>query len=246
MPSVFLISDTHFGHEKTCTVFKREDGSPLRIFKDVDHMNEYMVMQHNRVVKSSDKPEAAPAQDAAPATTAAAPAATASPAPAKSTTNKGDIAWMLMSTALVLMMSIPALALFYGGMVRAKNMLSVLMQVFVVFSLITVLWCVYGYSLAFTEGNAFIGGGQDAQQIAVAAGLETLGPALVEAVTRALQDGQNGYVPSAGIAPAREAVAAEYVRRGMPVTADRVVITEGTSEIQRLVIARAISGIHIP
>ena len=61
-------------------------------------------------------------------------------------------------TALVLMMSVPALALFYGGMVRSKNMLSVLMQVFVVFSLITVLWCVYGYSLAFTEGNAFFGG----------------------------------------------------------------------------------------
>jgi Amt family ammonium transporter len=81
------------------------------------------------------------------------------PAPAaKSTTNKGDIAWMLTSTALVLMMSIPALALFYGGMVRAKNMLSVLMQVFVVFSLIVVLWCIYGYSLAFTEGNAYIGG----------------------------------------------------------------------------------------
>jgi Amt family ammonium transporter len=65
---------------------------------------------------------------------------------------------MLVSTALVLMMSVPALALFYGGMVRSKNMLSVLMQVFVVFSLITVLWCVYGYSLAFTEGNAFFGG----------------------------------------------------------------------------------------
>ena len=63
-----------------------------------------------------------------------------------------------MSTALVLMMSVPALALFYGGMVRSKNMLSMLMQVFVVFSLITVLWCVYGYSLAFTEGNAFFGG----------------------------------------------------------------------------------------
>ncbi|HEX2648344.1 MAG TPA: ammonium transporter [Burkholderiales bacterium] len=77
------------------------------------------------------------------------------PAPAP---NKGDIAWMLTSTALVLMMSVPALALFYGGMVRSKNMLSVLMQVFVVFSLVTVLWCVYGYSLAFTEGNAFIGG----------------------------------------------------------------------------------------
>jgi len=58
----------------------------------------------------------------------------------------------------VLMMSVPALALFYGGMVRSKNMLSMLMQVFVVFSLVTVLWCVYGYSLAFTEGNAFFGG----------------------------------------------------------------------------------------
>ena len=65
---------------------------------------------------------------------------------------------MLTSTALVLLMSVPALALFYGGLVRSKNMLSVLMQVFVVFSLITVLWCVYGYSLAFTEGNAYIGG----------------------------------------------------------------------------------------
>jgi Amt family ammonium transporter len=72
--------------------------------------------------------------------------------------NKGDTAWMLTSTALVLLMSVPALALFYGGLVRSKNMLSVLMQVFVVFSLISVLWCVYGYSLAFTEGNAFFGG----------------------------------------------------------------------------------------
>jgi Amt family ammonium transporter len=78
----------------------------------------------------------------------------AKPAP---TPNKGDVAWMLTSTALVLLMSVPALALFYGGLVRAKNMLSVLMQVFVVFSLITVLWCIYGYSLAFTEGNAYFG-----------------------------------------------------------------------------------------
>jgi Amt family ammonium transporter len=74
------------------------------------------------------------------------------------TPNKGDVTWMLVSTALVIMMSVPALALFYGGMVRAKNALSVLMQVFVVFSLVTVLWCIYGYSLAFTEGNAFFGG----------------------------------------------------------------------------------------
>src|SRR5688500_12495623 len=65
---------------------------------------------------------------------------------------------MLTCTALVLLMSVPALALFYGGLVRSKNMLSVLMQVFLVFSLITVLWFIYGYSLAFTEGNAFFGG----------------------------------------------------------------------------------------
>jgi ammonium transporter, Amt family len=100
-------------------------------------------------VMAQDKP-AAPAA-AAPA---AAPSATAAPAP---TPNKGDVAWMLTSTALVLMMSVPALALFYGGLVRSKNMLSVLMQVFVVFSLVTVLWCIYGYSLAFTEGNAYFG-----------------------------------------------------------------------------------------
>jgi Amt family ammonium transporter len=72
--------------------------------------------------------------------------------------DKGDTAWMLTSTALVLLMSVPALALFYGGLVRSKNMLSVLMQVFVGFSLISVLWFVYGYSFAFTTGNAFFGG----------------------------------------------------------------------------------------
>ena len=72
--------------------------------------------------------------------------------------NKGDTAWMLVSTLLVIMMTVPGLALFYGGLVRSKNMLSVLMQVMVSFSLIVVLWCLYGYSLAFTEGNAFIGG----------------------------------------------------------------------------------------
>jgi Amt family ammonium transporter len=102
---------------------------------------------------SAPAPAAAPAAPAA-APAAAAPAATAAPAP---TPNKGDTAWMLTSTAFVLLMSVPALGLFYGGMVRSKNVLSVLMQVFVVFSLIVVLWCVYGYSLAFTEGNAYFG-----------------------------------------------------------------------------------------
>ena len=104
--------------------------------------------------KAGEPGPAAAAPAAAPA-----PSATATPAPTPTPTpNKGDIAWMLTSTALVLMMSVPALALFYGGLVRSKNMLSVLMQVFVTFSLITVLWCIYGYSMAFTEGNAFFGG----------------------------------------------------------------------------------------
>jgi ammonium transporter, Amt family len=79
-------------------------------------------------------------------------------APVVPTANKGDTAWMIMATVLVILMVIPGLALFYGGMVRAKNMLSVLMQVFVIFSLMAVLWALYGYSIAFTEGNAFFGG----------------------------------------------------------------------------------------
>lgn len=74
------------------------------------------------------------------------------------TVNKGDTAWMIVATVLVILMVIPGLALFYGGMVRAKNMLSVLMQVFIIFSMVSVLWALYGYSIAFTEGNAFFGG----------------------------------------------------------------------------------------
>ncbi len=74
------------------------------------------------------------------------------------TVNKGDTAWMIVATVLVILMVIPGLALFYGGMVRAKNMLSILMQVFIIFSLMAVLWALYGYSVAFTEGSPFIGG----------------------------------------------------------------------------------------
>jgi ammonium transporter, Amt family len=72
--------------------------------------------------------------------------------------NKGDTSWMIVATVLVSLMTIPGLALFYGGLVRSKNMLSLLMQVFTVFSLCMVLWVIYGYSLAFTEGNGFFGG----------------------------------------------------------------------------------------
>ena len=92
---------------------------------------------------------------AAPAAGAPAAPAEAAPAPVP---NKGDTAWLLVSTALVIMMTVPALALFYGGLVRTKNMLSMLMQCLVIFSLIMVLWAIYGYSLAFTEGNPFFGG----------------------------------------------------------------------------------------
>ncbi|SHO63581.1 ammonium transporter, Amt family [Pseudoxanthobacter soli DSM 19599] len=87
---------------------------------------------------------------------AAAPAAPA--APAVPTINTGDTAWMMVSTVLVLLMTIPGLALFYGGLVRTKNMLSVLMQVLTITAVLVVVWCVYGYSLSFTSGNAFIGG----------------------------------------------------------------------------------------
>ncbi|MBL0353505.1 MAG: ammonium transporter [Dechloromonas sp.] len=88
------------------------------------------------------------AAEAVPAAVAAAPVLKV---------DKGDNAWLMVCAALVILMSIPGLALFYGGLVRSKNMLSVLMQVFTIFSLITVLWVVYGYSAAFTEGNAFFG-----------------------------------------------------------------------------------------
>lgn len=87
----------------------------------------------------------------------AAPAAPAAAAPAF-TVDKGDTTWMMISTVLVLLMTIPGLALFYGGLVRSKNMLSVLMQVFTITAVVMLIWVFYGYSLAFTPGNSFVGG----------------------------------------------------------------------------------------
>ncbi len=113
------------------------------------------------VAATASAPDAAapaPKAEAAPAPAAASAAEPASAAASTPVANKGDNAWMLVSTLLVIMMTVPGLALFYGGLVRSKNMLSVLMQVMVTFSLIVVLWALYGYSLAFTEGNAFVGG----------------------------------------------------------------------------------------
>jgi Amt family ammonium transporter len=71
--------------------------------------------------------------------------------------DKADTAWMMLSTVLVILMAIPGLALFYGGMVRAKNVLATLMQVLLVFCLLSVLWMVYGYSLAFTGPGRWLG-----------------------------------------------------------------------------------------
>ncbi|MDF2446560.1 MAG: ammonium transporter [Moraxellaceae bacterium] len=108
-------------------------------------------------------PEAAPAPDAAVAAApeaAAAPAAEAAPADdyVAPKYDMGNISWMMTSTVLVIFMSLPGLALFYGGMVRKKNMVSVLMQTFTIFCVIAVLWVVFGYSVAFSNGNAYFGG----------------------------------------------------------------------------------------
>ena len=110
-------------------------------------------------VTAPAEPAAAAATDAAaaPAPEAAATAAPAAEAPAPKL-DSGDTAWMLTSTLLVILMTIPGLALFYGGLARSKNMLSVLVQVFVIFSLISVLWSLYGYSLTFAGEGKFFGG----------------------------------------------------------------------------------------
>ncbi|NPT40599.1 ammonium transporter [Paraburkholderia sp. 1N] len=102
---------------------------------------------------------AAAAPDASAAAAAAAPAAPTAPFSVDSSKiNSGDTAWMLTSTALVLFMTIPGLALFYGGMVRKKSVLAILMQSFAITCLVSIVWVIVGYSLAFTPGNSFIGG----------------------------------------------------------------------------------------
>ncbi|WP_343518197.1 ammonium transporter [Sphingomonas sp.] len=101
------------------------------------------------------------AQDAAGNVAEAAPAAAAAFTPTAEMVNKGDVAWMLVASAFVLMMSVPALALFYGGLVRTKNMLSVLMQVLTIVCVAALVWFSWGYSMAFTNGgdlNKFVGG----------------------------------------------------------------------------------------
>jgi Amt family ammonium transporter len=114
-------------------------------------------VQAGEAVPAEAVTEISPADPAlaAEALPESAPVEAAAPAPAA---NKGDTAWMLIATVLVTLMVIPGLALFYGGLVRSKNMLSVLMQTFVIFSLMGLLWAIYGYSVAFTGGSPFFGG----------------------------------------------------------------------------------------
>jgi Amt family ammonium transporter len=102
-------------------------------------------------------PAVAAADAKAPAAAPAAASAEAAAPAAAPVPNKGDTAWMTVATLLVILMTLPGLALFYGGLVRSKNMLSVLMQVFMVSALIYVLWVLYGYTVAFTGGSPFFG-----------------------------------------------------------------------------------------
>ena len=108
-------------------------------------------------VSPSFAEETMPAAEAVMATTDAAAAVASAPVP-----DKGDTTWMMLSTLLVILMIVPGLSLFYGGLVRAKNMLSVLSQVFGIFALISILWVIYGYSLAFGDGKIFV---QDLEQV---------------------------------------------------------------------------------
>ncbi|HEY1541526.1 MAG TPA: hypothetical protein VGG01_03870, partial [Xanthobacteraceae bacterium] len=130
----------------------------------IGHTTAYAQAQAPTAAPAPAAPAAPPAA-AAPAAPAAAAPATPPPPPAcdakvqtKCTVNSGDTAWMLTSVALVLMMTIPGLGLFYGGMVRKKNVGDTIMTSFAITCLITVLWMVCTYSLAFRAGGAFIGG----------------------------------------------------------------------------------------
>ncbi|MEY2943297.1 MAG: ammonium transporter [Pseudomonadota bacterium] len=132
---------------------------------------------------------AAASTAAAPVVAAAAPVLIKAPDAVQQAAmvNKGDTAWMLVSSALVLMMSVPALALFYGGLVRTKNMLSVLMQVFMIVSIAALVWCCWGYSMAFTSGSGALA--------PYVGGLAKAGLVGVSAATYSATFSNNVYIP---------------------------------------------------
>ena len=108
-----------------------------------------------------------------------------------STINSGDTAWMLVATTLVLFMMIPGLALFYAGLVRAKNVLSVFMQCFALTAVLSIVWLVCGYSLAFSDGNSLVGG----LQLSFLAGVGADTPPRADAPVRASLSGRRGGFP---------------------------------------------------
>ncbi|HEX7272734.1 MAG TPA: ammonium transporter [Casimicrobiaceae bacterium] len=145
-----------------CNLTLADDKTPMPEIKSGDAAKAAAPAAPAAAPAPEAKAAEAPKADAGGAAPAAAPAA-APPAPdtpqlvAADKINSGDTAWMLTSTALVLMMTIPGLALFYGGMVRKKNVLATLMQSFAITCLVTVLWVIVGYSIAFTKGGQFFG-----------------------------------------------------------------------------------------
>jgi len=145
-----------------CNLTLADDKTPMPEIKSGDAAKAAAPAAPAAAPTPEAKAAEAPKADAGGAAPAAAPAA-APPAPdtpqlvAADKINSGDTAWMLTSTALVLMMTIPGLALFYGGMVRKKNVLATLMQSFAITCLVTVLWVIVGYSIAFTKGGQFFG-----------------------------------------------------------------------------------------
>src|SRR5580658_7486473 len=141
------------------------DNKNKNIFKDISLLNAIFFLLASLLLWNPARAQESPASSPASAAAPAAPATTPATPPTDPQVvgfdkiNSGDTAWMLTSTALVLMMTIPGLALFYAGMVRKKNVLATLMQSFAITCLVTILWWIIGYSLAFTRGStAYLGG----------------------------------------------------------------------------------------
>ena len=146
-----IVSGVAMAQDKPAAEAKKDDAKPA----DAPKAEAPKAEAPKADAPKADAPKAEPAK--ADAKAADAKPAEAAP-PKLPDPNKGDFTFMYVATILVILMTIPGLALFYGGLVRSKNMLSVLMQVFVTFCLLAVLWVVYGYSVAFTSGNPFFGG----------------------------------------------------------------------------------------
>src|SRR6202453_5126567 len=161
-PAKWAMARYSFSRSRTWCASERASGTPAP-FRGVASMIKLglilgLLMACTPVVHADESSGAPASAVAAPSAAATAPTPTAPFMLATDKLSSGDTAWMLTSTALVLMMCVPGLALFYGGMVRKKNVLATLMQSFACTCVVTILWWVIGYSWAFTPGNGFFGG----------------------------------------------------------------------------------------